>query len=439
LAALALASGCGKSGSPTSADGGGSGGSGGSGAGATGGSGGSATGQPISLDQLCAAFATDLCTFQMQCESSDFRDMAHCLAETDCLGVATLRGEVSRGAVSYDAAAAGACQARFQADPCHFASFLFLPDVFQVLADCPGTLTPETADGATCVATPECPTGDYCKRSGRSCPGTCRPYLNVGDSCAGAASLCAPGSFCANNTCRPTPQAGATCTSAADCGATVTCTPAADPSTCPSDNLWCDLGATNTCKKGVGLGANCGSVTNNGATTTVACQPSFWCDAFLNQAGSCRAFGGAGTPCNQLGCAQGLHCVGYSSVGPQAALGVCTAASASGGGCTLDTDCATGLYCQVLACEPPAGVGGICNGSDSDCQPGLFCATNTCMTARYPGESCADSGSGCVHGICRSGTCVDHAKAGEACTANGDCVSATCANGACADVSVCTN
>ena len=91
-------------------------------------------GQAIPLDSLCAAYTNDLCVFLTQCGGTDFKDMAHCLAETDCLGVARLISEVGAGAIGYDAAAAGACQARFLADPCHFGTFPVHPDVFEVLS-----------------------------------------------------------------------------------------------------------------------------------------------------------------------------------------------------------------------------------------------------------------------------------------------------------------
>jgi hypothetical protein len=426
---VGLGPGCGKSGGAT-AD---------AGAGGRGGAGGQAdagsdAGQSLPLAELCAAYTADLCTYLMQCESSDFKDMAQCLAETDCLGVATLMKEVAAGAVGYDPAAAGACQARFQSDPCHFAPYLFIPEVFEVLVQCPGTLTPMRAAGGPCADTTECPTGYFCQRAGKLCPGTCTAFTPLGQACSNGAP-CGPGGDCLNGICRPPPKAGDTCASASDCGGVVYTCPA-DP-TCPQ-NIWCDVAGTHTCQVGVGAGATCGPVSaDGGAGTTIACDHTLWCDsALINQSGTCQAFGGAGTRCNQDGCGPGLHCVGFTTNGAVVTLGTCTAPGGNGDPCTFSGDCATGLGCPSGTCVPPVGIGSPCT-IDTDCQSGLFCSNSVCLTARYPGDPCGDATSACVHSLCKSGTCVDHAKAGQPCSAGADCVSGTCTSGACVDTSVC--
>jgi O-methyltransferase involved in polyketide biosynthesis len=434
---LALGAGCG-GGAAAGRPGGSAGMAGHAGAGgrADGGQGG---GPGISLDTLCTAYTNDLCVYLTQCETTPYKDVAQCLAETDCLGVATLIKDVAAGAVGYDATAAAACQAKFLADPCHFGSFLFTPDVFQVLSDCPGTLTPKRAAGDPCADTSECLDGNFCGKTNGACPGTCKPYQPVGASC-GAGAPCVPGANCYRGTCRSGyPKPGDPCTTAADClDPIVICLN--DPSCTPSQNtIWCDVNGTKTCQAGVGAGAACGLISNDAGTpTTVVCGANLWCDAFPNQAGTCHAFGGAGTPCNEYGCATGFQCFGYPGDGPSPALGTCQPPVGAGQMCTLYADCAAGLGCPSGTCVPPTGLNGVCD-IDSDCQSGLFCSGNVCLNARYPGDSCADATSACVFGVCKSGVCVDHTKAGQPCTASADCISGTCTNGVCFDRSVCPN
>jgi len=428
--------------------GGAAGSSGGGGVSARGGAGGSAAGAggsvaALPLDQLCGAYTTALCSYFIQCFAADFRDMNHCLAETECFGVRTLVSEVAAGAVGYDPTAAAACQARFLSDPCNFAFFITWPQVFQVLGDCPGTLTPMRHAGDPCDETRECTSDSFCKKgsNGLICPGTCTPYKKVGEACD-ATMPCLPGTICLEGTCAPPPQAGDACATPRSCGYDIVFCINGDPS-CGHDNLWCDLGGTGTCKKGVGLGATCGTVTSNGVTTTVQCNPAFWCDAFMNQAGTCRVFGEAGAPCNSLGCKPEFHCEG-SEIGPTPTLGTCKPAVAMGGDCSYGGVCASGLVCSsdTITCGPPPGLHGSCS-YDAGCQTGLFCSQDAfvCLMPRYPGESCGDPDSACVHGICRAGTCVDHGKEGQPCDDNLPCVTGdSCTtSGTCKDTYVCAN
>jgi len=430
MIALTLASSCGK-GDAKASDGGSR---------ADGGvvpDGGPVTGHPIALDQLCAAYTTALCTYFTQCQRLGFRDIDHCVGETDCRGVTTLISEVAAGAIGYDAAGAGACHARFLADPCHFAPFLFTPTIFEVLAECSGTLTPKRGTGEPCAENHECTSGLWCKKplNGLVCPGACTAYRNVGDDCP-SGTVCAPGTFCLGGTCRLPAKAGGACARASDCGPLISC---GSNATCVDDNLWCDVFGTQTCQKGAGLGATCGTVSSNGTTTTVECDGALWCDAFFNQSGTCRARGGAGSACNTFGCTAGLHCEGDDAVGPEATLGTCQPPAAIGGVCRFTAECASNLACSNGACAARAGVNGHCS-TDVDCQDGLFCTENfVCLTARYPGESCADPTSGCVHSLCRAGTCVHHAKAGQPCADNFDCASLACVSGTCEDHAVCAN
>jgi hypothetical protein len=438
---LPLGWGCGGGHGTAGPDGGG--GIGGGGGGGSGHDGGADAGGAIPLDQLCDAYTTALCTAFTQCGSNSFRDMDHCRAETECFGVRTLMSQVAAGAVAYDATKAGACQARFLADPCNFAFFITWPEVYQVFAECPGTLTPMRHAGDPCDETGECTSDSYCKKSGYVCPGICTPFVKVGDTCASGAGAtpCAPGTECLDGACRLPRKAGDACASSGGCGWAIETCPNGRPNCAEPNNLWCDLGGTGTCQPGVGLGATCGTVTRSGATTTIGCDSTLWCDAFLNQSGTCRAAGGAGAPCSQFNCQPGFHCVGDFDVGPSATLGTCVPPVALGDACGVDSDCASGLVCGVQGtCATPAGLNEACS-SDSSCQAGLFCTDSyVCLAARYPGDPCGDADSACAHGICRAGTCVDHAKAGQPCAGVTDCVTADmCRNGACADTYVCDN
>jgi hypothetical protein len=425
---LGLAAGCSKGGAAAAGDGGGAAGAGGHVGAAGRASVGQDAGQAIPLDNLCAAYTKDLCVFLTQCGGTTFKDMAHCLPETDCLGVARLVSEVGAGAIGYDAVAAGACQARFLADPCHFANYLFTPNVFEVFSQCPGTVTPMRAVGDPCVWVSECAAGSYCQRTaGKLCPGTCTPYRRVGETCSAGVSACAPGNYCIGGTCRVPPKPGDACTTNADCG------PAGG--TAP---LWCDVAGTGTCHNAAGLGATCGEPSPDaGVGSLISCASPNWCDAlFVNDTGTCRAPSGGGAPCGNSTCLPGFHCVGYVPLGSNATLGTCVGPGASGEPCEASSDCAAGLGCPSGTCAPLVAVAGACS-SDTDCQSGLFCPNGVCLSARYPGESCADASSGCLHSLCKAGTCVDHLKAGQPCAASTDCISGSCTNNVCLDTSVC--
>jgi hypothetical protein len=394
---------------------------------------------PIALADLCPLFTRDLCTYLMQCDQAPYRDLAHCEAELDCYGLPQLQAAAAEGGVIYDPAKVGACDARFRADPCGFAFFLFTPDIFEVLALCPGSLTPELGDGGACVSSGECTQGLYCNKPS-GCPGTCTPFSQAGQSCTGSL-LCAQGLDCTSMTtgpltdvCENPPKAGDPCTN--DCGSTENCP--ADPSACASvDNLWCDS-TSHTCKPGVGEGAACGPQGDAGAAgAQIACASSYWCDqVFLDQPGTCRAASAAGGPCNDTGCAAGLHCTGYVPLGTGAQLGTCIGPSPDGGPCTRSADCQGNAYCGNGTCGGGLPYGSTCT-QDTDCQAGLTCSSGTCLHAAYPGDACDGTTTVCVLSLCKSGTCVDHAKVGQPCTTGTDCATGTCYQGACADTSVC--
>jgi hypothetical protein len=414
---------------------------GGVGSGADGG--GTVPSVPIAITDLCSVFVDDLCQEAMQCEHAAYRDLSHCRAEVDCYGVAQLQASVAQGSVLYDSAKAGACHARFAGDPCNFDFFLFTPDIFQVLADCPGTLTPERHAGDACVADGECMQGLHClKDTARHCPGKCTAYAQAGQPCGttvmpGYYLSCGPQLLCQNNVCVPYATPGSACASVSECGPAIICLN--DPA-CTNLNLWCDLtgdAGPGMCQPGVSEGAACGSGTPAAPRSRIDCASSLWCEQIFVEPGTCHKPGGAGSPCSDAGgCTSGFHCAGYVPFGTGATLGQCVGISQNGGPCTFASDCAAGLSCANHACAPLSAFGGSC-GADGDCQKGLTCVTGKCLHAAYPGDACDATTASCVLSLCSGGKCVDHAKLGQACMVGTGCATGTCSQGKCADASVC--
>lgn len=118
---------------------------------------------------------------------------------------------------------------------------------------------------------------------------------------------------------------------------------------------------------------------------------------------------------NHAQCAAGSYCP---------SSGTCAAQVASGGSCTSNNQCVTGLTCHADKCGTagPSPAGGSC-AVESDCQSGLYCGRadgggSVCTPKLPAGSSCTGSlGSECK-GICSvpdggtSGTCVTFCGSG---------------------------
>jgi hypothetical protein len=336
----------------------------------------------------CASFTRALCSYLMQCQSVPYCSPAHCMSENTCDGFARLEQALDAGAVIYDSDKGSACLSRFASDPCHAGTLPLAPDVFDVLAQCPGALTPQLQAGDACVSSLECRAGLTCRGAGRGCPGVCTAFATAGQSCA--ATSCAVGSTCnAQNVCQADGAVGSRCAAYADCGPT-------------SLDLWCDS-TTGRCARGVAEGSPCGA-TSAGLT---ACAPGLRCDAVGSDGqGTCRSPGPALPPADV------------------------------GGACELFSDCVVGLVCDGGTCAQPFDVGLRCR-SDSYCKKGLTCATEKCLLASCPGDACSEGTSACVLSVCKNGKCQDRAKVGEPCVVGGDCTTGACVTGRCADASVC--
>jgi hypothetical protein len=342
----------------------------------------------------CVNFTRALCTYLMQCQHVPYCTLDHCLAESDCAGFAELGNALRAGAVAYDASKGEACLASFAANPCSLGVLPQSPDVFDVLSQCPGALTPQLRQGAACTSSAECMLGLACAGAASGCPGVCSPQRRA-----------FPGSPCVGYS---------------DCES-------------GGPSLWCDL-TTGACAPGVDAGAACGAT----AIGLTACADGLWCDAVSSGTqGECRLPGGAGAPCNDLGgCGESFHCSGYAPSGATAMLGLCAPPGDAGVACEISSDCATNLACIGGTCGGRLDVGVRCN-SDDQCRPGLTCATEKCLEAKCPGDDCTDPNAACVLSLCRDGHCQPRARTGEPCVVNGDCGSGACAAGSCAPAGAC--
>ena len=392
----------------------------------------SSTAAPIAVQDLCPVFTSDLCSYLIQCNQARYRDLSHCKQELDCFGMKELLDSSAKGRVHYDATKVGACHERFIASPCTFGFFLFTPDIFEVLAFCPGTLTPNQTEGGECVSDGECKDNLYCyKGANYQCPGVCKKRGQSGDSCANNARCDTAFTCGTGNICVPKPKAGDSCVNG--CSYSVTCV-GTDP--CPG-NIWCDE-SSQTCQSGRLAGEACGYFVTGSTSYRADCAINLWCNGLGSTQGTCQRLSNEGGTCvsSRTSCTKGLHCVGAVEYGTGSKLGTCTGPAAIGSTCSQDADCQSGLVCNASVCANP-GLSGIKCDSDSDCANGLICASNACVVARYPGDTCNTTNQPCVYSRCVNGACQVHAHVGEACTVNADCATSQCVNSICYDSSVC--
>jgi hypothetical protein len=388
---------------------------------------------PIAVTDLCPIFTSDLCTYLMQCGGERYQDLDQCKRELDCFGMTQLLDSAAKNRVVYDPSKVGACHQTFLASPCTFGSFIFTPDIYEVLSFCPGTLTPNQGNGDPCVSDGECKANLYCyKGADWQCPGVCRARAQDGESCAGSAQ-CASGFTCGTGQlCVPKQKAGDTCDSY--CMYSFSCA-GSDP--CPED-IWCDQ-SSHTCQPGRLEGEVCSTEETGLTSHTPVCAFHLWCNAVGTGTGTCQRASSEGGPCTggiERACAKGLHCDGYVSYGAGAKLGTCIGPGLAGATCEVDSDCQTGLVCTGGACSAPVQAGGSCI-LNSDCAAGLVCQATTCVAARYPGASCNATDQLCTLSRCVNGTCQNHLKVGQACVSAYDCATGECVNGLCYDSSVC--
>jgi hypothetical protein len=391
---------------------------------------GGATAAPIAVADLCPIFTADLCQYLMECAGERYRDAAQCQQELDCFGLPQLLDADQKGLVAYDPAQVGACHARFTASPCTFGAFLTTPDIYEVLSFCPGAVTPKQVAGGACSSSGECSAGLYCNKGANyTCPGTCEPFGTEGSACIGSAR-CADGLTCTDQKCVPTQKAGDACTNF--CGYSVTCP---SDQICP-ENIWCDPNLKQ-CEPGRMVGEACGDMNDAGNTYVANCAVNLWCNGLAFGPGTCEAPGDVGAPCvpDFSACKQGLHCINFQTLAPNAAYGTCSPPSGAGTDCVGDKDCQSGLVCVAGKCATPLASGAACT-SDDECAAGLVCQSDKCQPALYPGAACGPS-LPCAFSRCVAGTCQAYAKVGAACSLDADCATNHCVSGKCYDSSIC--
>jgi hypothetical protein len=341
---------------------------------------------------------------------------------------------------------------------------------------------------------------------------SCLPYVcdGLGATCPGSCSndsQCNSSYYCSGSTCVLKSGNGSTCSVANECQsgfcADGYCCNAACGSACDACDLSGNLGNCSLASGGStgspscapyvcsGVSASC----PNSCLSSTDCASGFFCDGFnqcvlkqsdgstCNNSGECTSgFCVDGYCCNS-GCTDGCNAcnlsgsLGTCSVSPMGNSGnpscmpyVCDGMlQTCPSGCSSDTDCSTGNYCNGTSCVPKQSNGATCIGanecSSGNCVDGYCCngacgsACDACnlsgneglcslMSAGTPGSPscmpyvCDGLGAGCPvncsndsqctsGNFCASGACVPKKANGSGCTGANECTGGICADGFC--------
>jgi len=120
-----------------------------------------------------------------------------------------------------------------------------------------------------------------------------------------------------------------------------------------------------------------------------------------------------------------------------------SACRASGGSCTADGDCCSGLFCYNFTyapwtCKPPQADGAFCT-DNRQCQSGV-CEDYQCVSQRCAstGSTCSSDGDCCAGSFCDPGVysytyhqCTPALAAGEYCLRASQCRSGSCVDYRC--------
>lgn len=367
---------------------------------------------PVGLDDLCEVVVNDICTSLIQCYDWNYRDMDHCLADQECLGMEVLVAEVEAGYVNYDAEATGRCHRRLAEDPCGFSGFLFVPTVFGILDACGDVLTGNQSPGDPCITPLDCLPEAYCLPHD-VCPATCVAWAKAGEICddwEGPRCDTRQGLRCKDGICTLLSGLGEPCDSIMDC----------------KDDFRCSRTA-NICQAYSAEGEPCNEFDGP------ECADDLWCDSRFDT-GTCRGPASDGESClSDFNCEEPLSCL-PTYTDPQDP-GTCGPGAGAGEPCDSLDDCAEGFECSDGLCGPLPGLGETCN--YDQCSADLVCEQDVCVHARYPGDTCGEVDSACILSNCVDGKCKSRAALGEPCVEDYDCSSRTCMEGECVDDTDC--
>jgi hypothetical protein len=385
------------------------------------------------LTDFCSAFAAKSYARLTRCQPLLYPAQARVTVVADivqrCVGVAR---DLALGRFAFDAAAARACLD--EPDPSSCTRFI-----------CPNVLKPTRAHGAACFgvstdgirllssARSDCAHG-YCEQRNELCAGVCRPRASDGP-CSNS-DACEAGTSCSYDArCTPTPGAGQSCLQS-DCAEGLRCVVRF------GGGSHCE--ATETPPAPSKLGERC----------DLACEWGSYCadpDGDGPQLKTCLGAKPDGAECNNEHDEEcrSLYCVSDYSSPP----GTCTARPAEGEACNGSDPCLAGLTCMAdNKCHRAGDAGEPCGaGGDANCKAGLWCASGTwtCEQPRNEGQPCKRLGASCRPGLfcaCTDdeddvscftepeGVCRRLLAAGQRCKENTSCVSNSCPDRQCADI-----
>jgi hypothetical protein len=265
-------------------------------------------------------------------------------------GCDSLQKEIDAGRVSYDATSAAACASGMSGLTCEQFATETLP------AACDSVLTGNVGDGGSCYVDEDCATG-WCDASAATCPGTCNPFVQVGQSCAPVVAevpRCAPDLECEATT-----------------NLCVALSPVNGPCPC-ADGLWCDTsgGTPGTCRTPQTSGACDPAAVDQCAFGYVCAGAPSTCTPFVGLDGDCSASPdvcGLGYICD----AGTNRCVSWPKLGET---------------CSTDRPLCIGGYCDLFGtqtCLAYKPVGAACTFPIDlvACEPGSVCdqGTSTCV------------------------------------------------------------
>jgi hypothetical protein len=303
--------------------------------------------------------------------------------------VAPVQESINGGRVGYNPAEAAVCVAKLTQGTLR--SPPECGDFNATVEDCKLMLTKLAGEGRPCRNRFECAKGFFCDSSA-SCPGTCKPFAQMGALCA------------VNDDCDPV--AGLYCQKAPDAGADVS-------------------GAVKgTCQPFVAVNADC-------MQNRDECVPGALCIDKKCRRGS-ELFTLAETfNCftNGLLCQRDLHCE-FAGI-PLLSMGTCVKEKQPLDPCklSLPSECPPNYYCSANGLNLTPGkclVSPVENqkcateaeqasGLSAPCHSGLTCVNGICKTTRQLGESCE------INAQCYSGTCRPPEDGGAAVCAPAGC------------------